>query len=122
MRVGVPWATTACLVSALATSGCLGIDVTSTPLNEPVANMKPRSADSVEIFASGPPAQPHVDVALLHAYVYAFQTRDDVVTALRTEAAKMGCDALVITSIQMPKADAACVVYTAARRYGRTQQ
>jgi hypothetical protein len=59
----------------------------------------PRSAESVELFASAPPAAPHVDVALLEVErVQSLKRRgrDYMIERLREKAGKLGCDAVFI--------------------------
>jgi hypothetical protein len=85
--------------------------VTRTWLNEPVSDAQERSPSTVEVFTSGPPPQPHVDVALLHAEAGFGQENADVIASLRAEAARMGCDAIVIAIPRLPNADATCVAY-----------
>ena len=80
-----------------ALAGC-GIGVKHTWLNEPPRLMVSRPPESVEVYASGPPSAPHVDVALLEAgeEEFAASTLDRLVHALRMRAAQLGCDAICI--------------------------
>lgn len=81
---------------SLAALGC-GTTVTDTPLNAAPRAVAPRPADCVEIFSSGPPTEPHVDVALLEV-----DQRDELEDAptqvmlrrVRERAGQMGCDAV----------------------------
>jgi hypothetical protein len=77
--------------------GCAGTTVTATTVNPAPRAATPRRAECVEIFASGPPAAPHVDVALLEVE----QTNEpvgsatqDMVRSVRERAGQMGCDAV----------------------------
>jgi hypothetical protein len=54
---------------------------------------------SVELFTSGPPARPHVDVALLEAEATSGLSTDrtpEMLGELRARGAQMGCDAIVL--------------------------
>jgi hypothetical protein len=77
-------------ISACATVG--PIDVTPLKSN---AALVPRDPAVVEVFASGPPARPHVDVAYLR--VDGYEPTAVLLDTLRASAAAHGCDALVIT-------------------------
>ncbi len=87
------------LVAAFGLVGC-GTFVTVTPLGDQApSSTQERSARSVEVYASGPPARPHADVAILEVE----QTRglneqgnDVMVERLRARAAEAGCDAVVL--------------------------
>lgn len=95
------------------------MEVTTTPINAPPSAMTARTAESVELFASGPPTRTHVDVALIQAQPNS-PTIDDsattLIAALRARA--IGCDGLVITQIdraqgrQLQSASGTCVVWT----------
>lgn len=81
---------------------CCGTYVTFTRINPAPRTMVPRSPESVDLFASGPPTRPHVDVAILEVE----QTRslneqgtNLMVDALRAKAGQMGCDAIVLGSM-----------------------
>jgi hypothetical protein len=78
--------------------GC-GTTVTATQINSPPHALYARPSASVEMFSSGPPERPHVDIALVQATLDSgFSTDDDAVllAKLRERAAVMGCDALVV--------------------------
>lgn len=106
------------VVALLAAPACYSPYVSSTPLNPEPPHLRPRKATAVEVLSSGPPIQPHVDVALLHAHVDGFHGRDELVESLRAYAADMGCDALVLGNVTWPNADATCVVYSAGAAPG----
>jgi len=105
--------------------GC-GTFVDFTPINEPPHPLQPRSSASVEVFSSGPPARPHVDVALVEVE----QTRSLneqgtglMIQRMREQAAAIGCDAIVLRGVTdhqgsgdlfdpgATKREAACIVY-----------
>lgn len=64
--------------------------------------MAPRDPATVELFTSGPPHRPYVDVALLEAEEESSMSTDgtpEMLTELRKRGAAMGCDAIVIGGI-----------------------
>jgi hypothetical protein len=86
------------VVLFVAVSGC-GTSVTATRLASPPHALTPRSAWSVKVFASGPPQEPHVDVALLEveqAHGLNEQGTHVMITELRRKAGEMGCDGVAI--------------------------
>jgi hypothetical protein len=90
------------LLLATGVIGCGGTFVTMTPVNLPPHPMVPRSPESVEIFTSGPPAAPHVDVALLEVeqtHSYNEQGTDLMIRRLREVAAAHGCDAVSLGGV-----------------------
>jgi hypothetical protein len=81
----------------LLLSAC-GPWVNATALNPSPRTLSSRSAGSVDVYSSGPPARPHVDVALLEV-----GKGDDnsggtsqMIQTLRQKAADMGCDGVVV--------------------------
>jgi hypothetical protein len=91
--------------------GCMS--VSSTTIGSPPHEMSARPATEVEIFASGPPARQHVDVALIRANDGSLRWKlDDLVAALRERAAALGCDAIVITDSHGNAMVATCIVYS----------
>jgi hypothetical protein len=81
---------------------CCGTYVTFTRINPAPRMMVPRSPESVELYASGPPTRLHVDVAILEVE----QTRslnergtNLMIDALRAKAGQIGCDAIVLGSV-----------------------
>jgi len=82
-------------------AGC-GTSIQATMINSAPHAMRPRSLASVEIFSSGPPRRPYVDVAYLEAEQqssYSFDDTADFLARLREQAARMGCDGVVIGSV-----------------------
>lgn len=97
--------------------------------------MHPRPPVSIELFSSGPPSRPHVDVAYLEAEQetnLSFDDTEQFFTLLRDRAASMGCDGVVIGGVTH-SADvlasvaanihasrkgltATCIVYTSERQ------
>jgi hypothetical protein len=73
--------------------------VTATSINPPPRPLVPRAASSVQVLASTPPAEPHVDVALLEVEQQEGLNRqgtDYMIQRLREKAAELGCDAVYI--------------------------
>ena len=72
-----------------------GPKVTSTPLNPSPRPFVARDPMSVEVFTTGLPQRPYVEVAALSA---AGGKADEHYGVMRAKAGQMGCDALVFTS------------------------
>jgi hypothetical protein len=86
------------LVSLLFLAAC-GTTITAVPTNRPVHTMQPRDAMSVEMFTSGPPQRPYVEVAYLESQQesdFSVDGAPTVLTKMREQAAAMGCDGLII--------------------------
>lgn len=122
----------ACILTS-AVAGC-GTTIKETVINQPPRPMAARPPETVELFTSGPPARPHVDVAFLEAEESSSLSTDEtaeMLTKLRKRGAERGCDAVVIGGLSSrapglndgetwlvdnPKARkgiyATCIVYT----------
>jgi hypothetical protein len=89
--------------------------VSTTPLNPSPRKLVPRRPEQVEMFSSAPPARPHVDVSFIELN-QDLASPTELITNLRTQAAQMGCDAMVISgrlsSESKNAAYGTCVVYT----------
>jgi hypothetical protein len=86
------------LLPLLLAAGC-GTSITATQVNAPPRPMGPRPAATVEMFTSGAPAKPHVDVALLEAEeASSLSTHGtaEMLNKLRERGAQMGCDGIVV--------------------------
>jgi len=93
----------------LCASGC-GTFVTTTLINDGYGAGEPRQPRSIAIFSSGPPATPHVDVALLEAeqtHGLNDQGTDVMLERLREQAGKLGCDGIVLGSFSSRGSDLA---------------
>jgi hypothetical protein len=89
-------------LAVLVLSAC-GTSVSETYVNDPPATMVPRGPRSVRIYASGPPARPHLDVAILQAvqtHGFNEQGLDIMLDQLRARAAELGCDGVVVGGIR----------------------
>lgn len=88
-------------LSALAlviAAGC-GTSIKETVINQPPRPMAARPPETVEMFTSGAPARPHVDVAFIEAEEASSLSTDDtpdMLRKLRKRGAERGCDAIVI--------------------------
>lgn len=116
----------ACLVIFLTTVGC-GTTVDYAPLNEPEKPMTARSANDVEVFVTQVPIRPYEEVGFLDAHQTTGASLDgteEILAAMKADAAARGCDALVIHPRKKPNPytsrtglkgyTAACVLYKAA--------
>jgi hypothetical protein len=89
-------------IVALAFFAC-GTSVSETYISDPPATMVPRAHRSVSIYASGPPARPHMDVAILQVvqdHGLNEQGLHIMLDRLRARAAQMGCDGVVVGGIR----------------------
>jgi hypothetical protein len=136
----------ALLASSLLAAGCDNIRYTR--LNTPPRPLARRPVAAVEVFAVTPPRRPHTDVGLIQVIgakpppskhmdigidvvtpVTEEQETHEMIAALRRRAAEIGCDAIVVTSIDrpadwqywldsgmshLPSVQASCVVYNDA--------
>jgi hypothetical protein len=75
-----------------------GTSITYVPLNSPPHPLTPRSAESVELFTTAPPARPYVEVAAIESRQQSHSVDGTAVIykKMREEAARRGCDGLVI--------------------------
>ena len=86
------------LALLLAVAAC-GTSLRETVINPAPRPMAPRPPETVEMFTSGAPARPHVDVAFFEAEeASSFSTAEtaDMMNKLRKRAADRGCDAIVV--------------------------
>jgi len=84
--------------SALALAAC-GTTIRETVINPSPRQMVSRPPETVELFTSGAPARPHVDVAFLEAEESSSWSTDgtaDMLNKLRKRGADRGCDAIVV--------------------------
>jgi hypothetical protein len=86
---------------ALLTTGC-GTAISTTLINPAPRPMNARPPETVEIFSSGPPHRPYVDVAFLEAEQethLSFDNTPELINHLRARAAAMGCDGVVLGGV-----------------------
>lgn len=88
-----------CFVALALSLAACGTSVKAIEINPAPRAMSPRPPATVELFTSGPPQRPYVDVALLEAEEESSFSSDktpEMLTALRERGAQMGCDAIVL--------------------------
>ena len=80
------------LAVALGVAGCAHVEY--VPTNAPPRPMRPRPAAEVEVFQTGVPGRPYVEVAYLEVDA---QTNDPefLIDQLREEAGERGCEGVV---------------------------
>lgn len=69
------------------------------PTNPSPRPMTPRSASSVEVWTTGVPNKPYTEVGLITARQssgYSTHGMPDIINALRVEAGRIGCDAVML--------------------------
>lgn len=104
------------VAGALLVAGCAP-QVFYTPVVRSPRPLTARPVEEVETFLVTPPSRPHTDVGVLQVTGAGFGTKE-LIRVLRARAARVGCDALLITSIDLRVSDAtspsiqgSCVVY-----------
>jgi hypothetical protein len=120
---------TASLFFVMTIAAC-GSSIRATEINSPPRPLAARTPESVEVFTSGAPARPHMDLAYYEAQQASEFSSDDTrdfIVKLRADAAKRGCDGLVVGGIthettstifdeHQPRSNkgltATCIVYT----------
>lgn len=78
--------------------GC-GTSIRTTTINASPRPLAPRNPATVELFTSGAPPRPHVDVALFEAEEassFSVAGTAEMLGHLRTRGAQLGCDAVVV--------------------------
>jgi hypothetical protein len=103
---------------ALLLCGCEAT-IFYTQLSPPPRPLVPHPVEKVETFAVTPPARPHTNIGLFQI-VEGVEPLDSaaMIAQLRTRAAQMGCDAILVTAIDHIRtqhhpsnAQASCLVY-----------
>ena len=82
-------------------AGC-GTTISTTAINPAPRAARARPAHTVQIFSSGPPSQPYVDVAYLEAEQdtgFSFDDTPEFFQRLRERAGQLGCDGVVVGHI-----------------------
>lgn len=73
-------------------------EIHSLETNTPSTALKARAPESVAIFSTSKPTRPFVEVAMItSAKTWMLQDTTDLVKALRQEAARKGCDGVILT-------------------------
>jgi len=79
-----------------------GTSITYTPMPGAAAYHRRRPVESVDVYLSGPPTQPHRDVGLLEAEQDSDLSLDgtrEMLHKLRVKAAHVGCDAISLNGV-----------------------
>jgi hypothetical protein len=85
---------------SLAMLGC-GTSVRYAATNSSARTLRPRTVESVEVFTAAPPARSYTEIGLLEAEQESGLSSDrmpELIAHLRTRAAEIGCDGLVLRS------------------------
>jgi hypothetical protein len=113
------------VLGVVLAAGC-GTSIQATMINPAPHAMRSRPPETVEIYSSGPPQRPYIDVAYLEAEQQSAYSGDDTaqfIRHLRARGAAMGCDGVVlggVTHAAEPSTDlhlsrkgltATCVMY-----------
>ncbi|HEY1550910.1 MAG TPA: hypothetical protein VGG28_23940 [Kofleriaceae bacterium] len=91
------------LVASTLVVGCFPSTIrsTNTTLNPAPRPMVARAPADVELFTSGPPARPHVDVELLWINSGVDRSIGELLAQARIEGARHGCDGVVVGNMQI---------------------
>lgn len=84
------------------TIAACGSSIRATEINSAPRPLAARPPESVEIFTSGPPLRPHMDLAYYEARQSSEFSSDDtreLIVKMRVAAARRGCDGLVVGGI-----------------------
>lgn len=82
---------TACVVHAIS-------ETSFAYTNPPPRPMRARSVESVEVHTSSAPSRPYTEVGMIRAEGRGGNAMQDAVFAMRSKAASVGCDGVVVTS------------------------
>jgi len=87
------------LLLSLALCAC-GTSLSYIPTSDAPRKQRARSADQVEIFMTGAPERPYVEVGMIESQQEKMSLDDeqDVIAKMRAYAGEQGCDALAIFS------------------------
>jgi hypothetical protein len=105
------------LVAVSLLSGC-GSYFSYAELNPAPPGHPPRAAEAVDVYSSAPPTRAHVDVRVIEALQGFGEGTNGVVSKLRAEAGREGCDAIYLRGVHMGtmqnagRASATCLMYT----------
>lgn len=99
------------IATLMVLAGCSSISVEYTTLNPPPHPVSPVAIEHVELFTAEAPARKYVEVGTMTAMHDSITSDEDMFQKMREEAAKRGCDGLVITQRGTIDAIGACVIY-----------
>ena len=86
-------------LTLILVAGC-GTTVQYVPTNASPVALEPRSPEQVQVFTSGPPAAPFVEVGIIQARqstTLSVHEMPEIIAEMRKDAGKRGCHGLVIT-------------------------
>ena len=86
--------------------------VAYTPLQASPKAAPPVAPEKVEVFTAAPPTRKYVELGTMLSEHAPTATNEDMFQAMRVEAAKRGCDGLVVTQRGLHEAVAACIAYS----------
>jgi hypothetical protein len=89
---------------AIGLGGCAPTTVYYLPLVTPPRPMVERPREQVDVYVTTPPSRPHLDVGLLQVIEYrqfSDATSQQMMLHLKGAAAAQGCDAVLITAVDM---------------------
>jgi hypothetical protein len=97
---------------AVSLSACASVAVNYTDLNPPPHAIQPKAPEKVEFFSSATPSRKYVEIGTMTAMHDSITTNTDMFAKMRIEAAKHGCDGVIITQRGTQEAVGACIVYS----------
>ena len=86
------------LAGSAPLAGC-GTYTSFTPINSPPHEMTRRPASRIQVFSSGPPRRPYVDVAVIEVeQTHSLNEQGEalMIRRIREQAGAIGCDAVVL--------------------------
>lgn len=88
------------VLGSVVLTGC-SVSSSFVRANEPPHTLAPRPDDAVEIFVSGPPQRPFIDLGMIRASSYCDSMynpgRQAVLDEIRHRAALQGCDGVILS-------------------------
>jgi hypothetical protein len=89
------------LAGSAPLAGC-GTYASFTEINSPPHEMSSRPPSRIQVFSSGPPSRPYVDVAVIRVeqtHSLNEQSAELMIRRIREQAGAIGCDAVVLGGI-----------------------
>ncbi len=80
---------------ALVATSC-AVKTSYTPTNTPPRPLQAKNPSEVQVFTSALPSRPFTDIGLIKAQERAFSSEGQLIPSMRSQAARVGCDGLVI--------------------------
>jgi len=98
-------------MGAVVLVACSSVSVEYTPLNSPPRPVQSTTSEQVEVFTTQPPSRKHIEIGTMKGMHDSITSDEDMFKQMKAEAAKHGCNALVVTQRGGPVAIASCVIY-----------